>query len=207
MLRKRLSELPGTYVGLDIEMKLAPTVLGSITRLPLTADSIDVIVCMHVLEHVHDDHGAIRELARVLAPSGTAFLQVPRKRNAPTDEDPSASVEERIERFGQSDHVRYYGSDFEQRLRSNGLNPSVISPAHLLTDSDIDELGLMRNDEFWICSTSTPFHRGRVSSAQLLKSNVAPARRHRRVRANPLVKLGARLSRPIRGLFKRLHRR
>ena len=207
MMRKILHDLPATYVGLDIETKLAPTVLGSITRLPLTADSIDVIVCMHVLEHIPDDRAAIGELARVLSPPGVAFVQVPRKRNVPTDENPSASVEERIERFGQDDHVRYYGSDFEQRLRSNGLNPSVISPAHLLTDSEIERFGLLRNEELWICSTSRIPDGDRKSWSDLLAANVAVTAQYERLRSNPFLSFLIRASRPLRALLKRLRQR
>ncbi len=53
------------------------------------------------------------EIARVLAPTGVGLVQVPFRPGTVLDEDPSAPVEERVRRFGQADHVRYYGDDFE----------------------------------------------------------------------------------------------
>ena len=79
------------------------------------------MICYHVLEHVPDDASAMAEIARVLRPGGVAIVQVPHRPGVPTDEDPSAGREERIRRFGQADHVRYYGDDFEPRLEKAGL--------------------------------------------------------------------------------------
>ena len=69
-----------------------------------------------MLEHVPDDCAAMREIARVLSPRGIALLEVPIKVGVATEEDPSATPEERTRRFGQNDHVRWYGDDFDARL-------------------------------------------------------------------------------------------
>jgi hypothetical protein len=43
-----------------------------------------------------------------------------------TDEDPTViSDEERIIRFGQADHVRYYGLDFSKRLKKAGFHVKI----------------------------------------------------------------------------------
>ncbi|WP_341924382.1 methyltransferase domain-containing protein [Nocardioides psychrotolerans] len=107
-------------------------VLGSLTDVPLADDSVDLLVCYHVLEHIPDDLAAMREIARVLAPDGLGILQVPFRPGTVTDEDPSAGEEERVRRFGQADHVRYYGDDFEDRLASCGLAIQRITPRSLL---------------------------------------------------------------------------
>ncbi|WP_423465256.1 class I SAM-dependent methyltransferase [Promicromonospora sp. MS192] len=40
----------------------------------VATDSADVVLAMHMLYHVEDVEAGIRELARVLSPSGTAFV-------------------------------------------------------------------------------------------------------------------------------------
>lgn len=46
-------------------------------RSPFAADSFDVVVCSHTIEHVPDDQALVNELHRVLKPGGKAFLIVP----------------------------------------------------------------------------------------------------------------------------------
>lgn len=54
---------------------------GTVTRIPLPAESCDVVTALDVLEHVPDDHGAVRELHRVLKPGGHALITVPALRS------------------------------------------------------------------------------------------------------------------------------
>ena len=91
---------------------------------PIEDASLDFFVCSHVLEHVTDDRQAMRELRRVLKPSGCGILVVPMDLNAQVmDEDLSCTDEmERWRRFGQNDHVRKYTKqDFLARIRESGL--------------------------------------------------------------------------------------
>lgn len=46
--------------------------------LPFPDGSFDRVICSEVLEHIPDDEGAMRELARVLRPGGTMAVTVPR---------------------------------------------------------------------------------------------------------------------------------
>ena len=64
-------------------------------------------------------------------PGGVGLVQVPIRFGMPTDEDLSADEAERVRRFGQHDHVRYYGDDFEQRLLDAGLVFTRVSPRSL----------------------------------------------------------------------------
>jgi SAM-dependent methyltransferase len=50
---------------------------GSITDMPLPADSFDLAVCLDVIEHLEDDRGALRELRRLVAPGGALVVTVP----------------------------------------------------------------------------------------------------------------------------------
>lgn len=72
--------------------------------------AFDAFICSHVLEHVTDDLKALRELFRILKPSGWGILMVPIIVTLDKiDEDPLLEdIGERWRRFGQDDHVRMY---------------------------------------------------------------------------------------------------
>jgi SAM-dependent methyltransferase len=55
---------------------------GSLLALPLNADSVDAVLCLSVLEHLHrgeEMEKAAREMVRVLRPGGVAILGFPVK--------------------------------------------------------------------------------------------------------------------------------
>jgi SAM-dependent methyltransferase len=101
----------------DVDRNLDITRMNSIQD-----ESFDLVVACDVLEHV-DDRVALMELSRILVKGGTAILTVPQKDHADvTYEDDTITTPEARERaFGQSDHLRIYGSDFSDRVRSAGL--------------------------------------------------------------------------------------
>lgn len=144
-------------LGADLHLRLdlgadnrLVDVLGSLTETPLRDDSVDLMVCYHVLEHIPDDRAAMREMARVLSPGGVALVQVPFRAGTVTDEDPAASAEERVRRFGQADHVRYYGDDFEDRMVEAGLAFQRVTPRSLLGDDMCEWLRLGPHQMVWI---------------------------------------------------------
>lgn len=94
-----------------------------ITDIPYEDNTVDAIICIHVLEHIQDDAKAISELYRVLKKGGWAILQVPYEKNrTKTYEDASiVSQEDRRKHFGQFDHVRIYGTDFIDRFTAPGF--------------------------------------------------------------------------------------
>jgi SAM-dependent methyltransferase len=111
------------FVGLDLDPTgESTTVAGDLAKTPLGADSVDAIICIHVLEHVEDDSSAIGEMFRVLRPGGWALVSVPLLTNELTREDPTiTSAAERERVFGEKDHVRFYGTDFIDRLTAAGF--------------------------------------------------------------------------------------
>ncbi len=87
------------------------------TRIDRDDASYDWIIANHVLEHVHDDHAAIRELLRVVSDNGVIQLTVPTPSTAlETWELPEPDPE-------SFDHWRGYGSDLPLRLAAE-LNGS-----------------------------------------------------------------------------------
>lgn len=126
-LVRMLGRLPQiSYLSADLNDPAAMARID-ITEIPLSDDSFDVILCSHVLEHVPDDRAAMCELLRVLRPGGLALLQSPIDlERAHTFEDPSVvTPEERARVFGQDDHVRIYGRDYEDRLCSAGFDVRI----------------------------------------------------------------------------------
>jgi SAM-dependent methyltransferase len=94
----------------------------NIEAIDLPDESYDVVIASHVLEHV-DDGRALREIARILRPGGQLIAMVPIVEGwSQSYEDRSIlSDADRDLHFGQYDHVRYYGSDFRDRLRQAGF--------------------------------------------------------------------------------------
>ena len=100
-------------------------------QIPLADDSVEVILCNHLLEHVADDRKALRELHRILRPGGWGILLSPVEKDyEKTYEDDSITdPDERTRIFGQYDHRRIYGADYTDRLREAGFDAVEIDYA------------------------------------------------------------------------------
>jgi len=55
----------------------AEIIVGSAMQLPFASGSLSAISCLEVLEHLPDDRQALREISRVLAPTGVLVASVP----------------------------------------------------------------------------------------------------------------------------------
>jgi SAM-dependent methyltransferase len=110
------------YVTADIESPLAQVKMD-IHAIPFESNTFDVAFCNHVMEHVADDHQAMKELCRVLKPNGWAIIQSPMDTSRSTTfEDASITSEaDREKYYWQKDHVRLFGLDYAQRLEKAGF--------------------------------------------------------------------------------------
>ncbi|WP_310595384.1 methyltransferase domain-containing protein [Flavobacterium sp.] len=110
------------YTTTDLFSPLAD-VKADICNLPFEDNQYDMLFCNHVLEHIPDDTKAMQELYRVLKPGGMAILQIPQDLNRATtfSDDSITDEKERAKIFGQYDHVRVYGRDYFDKLRSIGF--------------------------------------------------------------------------------------
>jgi SAM-dependent methyltransferase len=142
-VEQRLRALPSlSYRTADLEPGRAELTLD-LTAIDLPDNSVDVVICVHVLEHVEDDRQALRELYRILAPGGWGILQVPIFGDT-TQEDPTVRTpEERLRRFGQEDHVRVYGRDFRDRLIDAGFELEVTVYRDQLSPRELVRFGLL----------------------------------------------------------------
>jgi SAM-dependent methyltransferase len=124
-----------------------------ITEMPYPDAHVDAILCVHVLEHIPDDHIAMMELYRVLKPNGWAIIQVPLDKNRKeTYEDFSITdALEREKAFGQSDHVRWYGLDYKNRLETAGFEVEVVDFVGGFSPEEQFRYGLPHEDDIYFC--------------------------------------------------------
>jgi ubiquinone/menaquinone biosynthesis C-methylase UbiE len=110
------------YTTTDLLSPLAD-VKADICNLPFEDNHYDIIFCNHVLEHIPDDTKAMQELYRVLKPGGMGIFQIPQdlSRAVTFSDDSITDQKERAKIFGQYDHVRVYGRDYFDKLRSIGF--------------------------------------------------------------------------------------
>ena len=120
-----------------------------VLSIPFGDNHFDLIICNHVLEHIDRDTDAMGELYRVLKVKGKAILQVPLSKNSTrTFEDVKIKdPKEREVKFGQSDHVRLYGSDFGDRLESIGF-----SVQHSNLFQEFSKFGIAKDEDIYIAS-------------------------------------------------------
>lgn len=131
------------YTTTDLNSPLAD-VQADICDLPFSDDTFDLIICNHVLEHIPNDTRAMKELYRILKPGGKAILQVPYDKNKEkTFEDNSITdPKERTKIFGQYDHVRVYGMDYFDKLKSIGFQVDAVDYTVKLSKEEIEKYRL-----------------------------------------------------------------
>jgi hypothetical protein len=129
------SLLKNNYVTTDL-YKAGVDRKEDITNMSFDNNSFDFIYCSNVLEHVKDDKSAMAELYRVLAPGGTAIIQVPIGGNTTYEDDFIIDCVERAQHFGQADHVRLYGRDIFYRLSDAGFSVEELFMPDVLNISD-----------------------------------------------------------------------
>lgn len=150
---KRFRQLKNLdYTTTDLLSPLAD-VKADICDLPFEDNTYDVILCNHVLEHIPNDTKAMQELYRVLKPNGIAILQIPQDLNRETtfEDNTITDKKERAEIFGQYDHVRIYGRDYFDKLRSIGFKVEEVDYTSKLSLEKIDKYRLAKGEIIPIC--------------------------------------------------------
>jgi predicted SAM-dependent methyltransferase len=142
---KKLTHL--NYTTTDLKSPLAD-IKADICALPFDTDSFDVILCNHVLEHIKEDNRAMCELYRVLKPGGLAIVQVPidLDRTITFEDDSIVDKAERTKYFGQYDHVRVYGKDYFDKLKSVGFEVEAVDFTKKLTPEECKRYALVMGE-------------------------------------------------------------
>ena len=140
------------YITSDLESPIAD-VKADICDLPFKENEFDIVFCNHVLEHISNDTKAMQELYRVLKPGGFGIFQIPQDLSkAITFEDNTITDrKERAKLFGQYDHVRVYGRDYFDKLRSIGFKVDEVDYTKKITLEKIEEFCLMQNEILPVC--------------------------------------------------------
>ena len=97
-----------------------------VTSLTLEDGTVDLVLCAHVLDLVHDHDAALRELYRVTRPGGTVLIQAPR-RAVPSPEH------------------------YAERLRTLGFEVSVASLPEQTDEPMRRRLGLDDDEPIFVC--------------------------------------------------------
>ncbi|MEC4003120.1 methyltransferase domain-containing protein [Flavobacterium sp. SUN052] len=140
------------YTTTDLLSPLAD-VKADICNLPFKDNEYDILLCNHVLEHIPDDTKAMQELYRVLKPGGMGIFQIPQdlSRAITFSDDSIVDQKERAKIFGQYDHVRVYGRDYFDKLRSIGFKVIEEDYTTKLTPEQVEKYCLAKGEIIPVC--------------------------------------------------------
>ncbi len=122
-------------------------------EIPFENESFDVVMANHLLEHVDRDFVVMSECFRVLKKGGWAIFQVPIDYNNPeTMED--RTITDPVERerlYWQRDHLRLYGRDYPDRLRSVGFTVDEVDYIGQIGTDASTRYALMTGEKIYLC--------------------------------------------------------
>ena len=140
------------YISSDYENQFFAQKKYDITNIDEGDKSFHLIICFHVLEHVLEDDKAITELYRILKKNGILIIQVPLKPGKTYEDFNLTSKKERLEAFGQEDHVRVYGQKcLEEKLKKFEFNVEIIDIAKNFREFDKKFYGITEKEIIFKC--------------------------------------------------------
>lgn len=146
------AQMPARHIKADLYPGTPDIERVDMLEIPYPAESFDLVIANHVLEHVSDDLRALQELRRILKVGGHAILQTPFSSRLHTtwcdrgiDDDQS-----RLQAYGQEDHVRLFGKDIFDRVVSSGLTSKVQGHDELLPEVNARTFGVNRSEPFFL---------------------------------------------------------
>jgi predicted SAM-dependent methyltransferase len=128
-------------------------VKANILDLPFEDNEFDLVFCNHVLEHIEDDQKAMKELFRVMKSGGMGIFQVPQElaRETTYEDATITTPEDKAKHFGQYDHVRIYGQDYFDRLRSVGFKVEEVDYSQKITPELLEKYCLAKGEILPVC--------------------------------------------------------
>lgn len=151
------AQKPLRYIRCDLHPQTPDIENIDISAIPYPVESFDLVIANHVLEHVADDLCALKEIRRVLKPSGHAILQTPYSAKLHhTWFDPGIDTDiARLQAHGQEDHVRLFGKDIFERFISAGLESCVGTHNQLLGEYKPERYGVNEKEPFFLFKRQT----------------------------------------------------
>lgn len=138
-------ELKGCdYISIDISG--SAMIKMDATQLEFSDSTFDLIICSHVLEHVKNDIQAIKEMFRVLKSDGICYIMVPWSRNRVN------TIEYEEQNLLDPGHVRTYGLDFMDRIKSAGFKVGEIDLLLTLDKNNVSRYGLGTAQSCFLCT-------------------------------------------------------
>ena len=133
--RKIYASKPQNYITADLCSPLADMHFD-VQDIPLEDNSVDIVICNHILEHVESDSKALSEMYRIMRPGGFGVMLAPvdYSRETTFEDHSITDPKQRAEIFGQYDHRRIYGKDYLKRLSAAGFEAEEIDYAAQFTD-------------------------------------------------------------------------
>jgi hypothetical protein len=95
----------------------------------------------------------MQELYRVLKPGGMGIFQIPQdlSREVTFSDDSITDAKERAKIFGQYDHVRVYGRDYFDKLRSIGFKVNEIDYTNTISPELVEKYCLSKGEIIPVC--------------------------------------------------------
>jgi len=129
-------ETAGEVLALDADAGLLaragdPAVIGDATRLPLAADSVDLVSCQALLVNLQDPVAALREFARV----SSDLVAVIEPDNSAVTVDSTVETESRLARRAR-----------ELYLRGSATDPTIGDAAELFATAGLEDVTVSRYD-------------------------------------------------------------
>jgi len=149
-LSKRIKTIAGSCVMADLNPGSREVQKIDVYRIPFSDNTLDFVICNHVLEHVPDNKTGINEIFRVLKSSGAAILQTPYstlltrhfcEENLNTDEL-------RGYFYGEADHLRLFSRDqLFSEFESAGFKLQIVSSGSLFSPDISAYYGVNHQEE------------------------------------------------------------
>ncbi len=148
-LRTIISSFSKSYSTADLLDRQADMLLD-IQETKLKSGYYDLLIVNHVFEHVPDDRKSFSEISRILSEGGFLITSVPlidSWEKTYEKETTNIKINKKLH-FGQYDHIRYYGSDFIERIESSSnLKLKEIFTAE---GDDVIKYGLDRGEKIFV---------------------------------------------------------